>query len=405
MARPAATLVFLRREWRFLLFGSLVVFWSNPGQTYLISLFSAQFRDEFALSHGDFGAIYTAATLISAAILLKAGPMIDRIRLRTFAWWIAVAMAIATAGMSLVSGPFTLLLGILCVRFMGQGMMNHVAITAISRRFESERGLAIAIAGLGSPFAVALVPPIVIIALAWMDWRGIWLLLAAAVALCLLPLIPLLLRRTAGRDGAGAEALAAAPIGRRHWTRAEMLRDVRFYLVIPAWMAQSAIATGIFFHQVHLVTTKGWSLEWWGVCFTIYAACQVIGSLAAGWLVDRVRARRVMPFVLLPLALALVALAGLDDEIWAALVLALIGVGIGAVQPVTSALWPEIYGTRHLGSIRSVAAVLSVVASALGPVAMGWALDAEITIAAIALASTAITVAAGALATLGCRTP
>ena len=60
MARPAATLVFLRREWRFLLFGSLVVFWSNPGQTYLISLFSAQFRDEFALSHGDFGAIYTA---------------------------------------------------------------------------------------------------------------------------------------------------------------------------------------------------------------------------------------------------------------------------------------------------------------------------------------------------------
>ncbi len=403
MLRPAATFAFLSREWRFLSFGLLVAFWSSPGQTFLISLFSAEFRQEFGLSHGGFGSIYTAATLLSAAILLKAGPLIDRMRLRTFVWWVAVLMVVATAGMSLVSGPFTLLVGILCVRFMGQGMMGHVAITAMARRFERERGRAIAIAGLGFPFGEAVFPPIVIVALGWMEWRGIWLFLAAAAALCLLPLIPLLLRRTAGQDGAGPDALAAASVGRRHWTRGEMLRDFRFYLIAPAPMAHSAIGTGIFFHQVHLVQTKGWSLEWWGVCFAIFAVCHVVGSLATGWLVDQVRARRVMPFVLVPLALALVALAGLDDAIWAALILGLMGIGAGAVQPATSALWPEIYGTRHLGAIRSVAAVLGVFASALGPVAMGWALDWEITIAAIALTSAAITVAAGALATIGAR--
>ena len=403
MPRPTATFVLLRREWRFLLFGLLMALWSSPGQTYLISLFSAQFRQEFGLSHGGFASIYTAATLVSAAILLQAGPLIDRMRLRTFVWWITVAMAIATAGMSLVSGPFSLLAAILCVRFMGQGMMSHVAVTAMARRFERERGRAIAIAGLGFPFGAAVFPPIVIIALGWMDWRAVWLFLAAAAALCLLPLIPLLLRHTAGWNDEGTDAPAAAPVDRRHWTRGDMLRDFRFYLIAPAPMAHSAIGTGIFFHQVHLIATKGWSLEWWGVCFTIFAVCHVVGSLAAGWLVDRVRARRVMPFVLLPLALALVALAGLDDAIWAALILALIGIGAGAVHPVTAALWPEIYGTRHLGAIRSVAAVAGVFASALGPVGMGWALDAGITIAAIALACAAITVAAGGLATLGAR--
>ncbi len=403
MPGPAATDVFPRRDWRFLSFGLLVALWSSPGQTYLISLFSTQFREEFGLSHGGFGSIYTAATLISAAILLKAGPLIDRIRFRTFVWWVAALMVIATAGMSLVSGPFTLLVGILCVRFMGQGMMSHVAITAMARRFERERGRAIAIAGLGFPLGEAVFPPIVIVALGWMDWRAIWLLLAAAAALSLLALIPLLLRHTADQDGAGTDAPAANPVDRRHWTRREMLRDYRFYLIAPAPMAHSAIVTGIFFHQVHLVATKGWSLEWWGVCFTIFAVCHVGGSLAAGWLVDRVRARRVMPFVLAPLGLALVALAGLDDAIWAALILALIGIGAGAVHPVTSTLWPEMYGTRHLGAIRSVAVVLGVFASALGPVGMGWALDAEITIAAIALTSAAITVVAGGLATLGAR--
>ena len=403
MARPAATIVFLRREWRFLSFGLLVTFWSSPGQTYLISLFSAQIREEFGLSHGGFGSIYTAATLISAAILLQAGPLIDRIRLGTFVWWVAALMTIAIAGMALVSGPATLLIGILCVRFMGQGMMSHVAITAMARRFERERGRAIAIAGLGFPIGEGVFPPIVIFALGWMEWRSIWLFLAVAAAVCLLPLIPLLLRRTVGQDGAGPDALVAEPDDRRHWTRREMLRDVRFYLIAPALMAHSAIGTGIFFHQVHLVETKGWNLEWWGVCFMIFAACHVVGSLVAGWLVDRVGARRVVPFVLVPLALALVALAGLDAPIWAALILALIGIGAGAVHPVTSALWPEIYGTRHLGSIRSVAAVLGVFASALGPVGMGWALDADVSIAAIAIASAAITVAASVLATLGAR--
>ena len=84
MRRPAATFAFLTREWRFLSFGLLVALWSSPGQTYLIALFSAQFREEFGLSHGGFGSIYTAATLISAAVLLKTGPLIDRMRLRTF---------------------------------------------------------------------------------------------------------------------------------------------------------------------------------------------------------------------------------------------------------------------------------------------------------------------------------
>ncbi len=99
MRRPAATFAFLNREWRFLSFGLLVAFWSSPGQTYLISLYSDDFRQELGLSHGGFGAIYTAATLLSAAILLKAGPLIDRLRLRTLVWWVAALMVVATAGM------------------------------------------------------------------------------------------------------------------------------------------------------------------------------------------------------------------------------------------------------------------------------------------------------------------
>jgi len=47
-----------------------MAFGSSVGQTYFISLFAGEIRTEFNLSHGRFGALYTAATIASAAVFL-----------------------------------------------------------------------------------------------------------------------------------------------------------------------------------------------------------------------------------------------------------------------------------------------------------------------------------------------
>ena len=48
--------------------GVLLVFSSNIGQTFFISLFSGEIRNEFNLSHGMFGIFYSVATLTSAVV-------------------------------------------------------------------------------------------------------------------------------------------------------------------------------------------------------------------------------------------------------------------------------------------------------------------------------------------------
>ncbi len=58
----------LRDEWRLLLFGFLMTFSSSLGQTYFIGLFGGHIRLDLDLSHGAFGAIYSAATLVSAKV-------------------------------------------------------------------------------------------------------------------------------------------------------------------------------------------------------------------------------------------------------------------------------------------------------------------------------------------------
>ncbi len=78
---------------------------------------------------------------------------------------------------------------------------------------------------------------------------------------------------------------------------------------------------------------------------------------------------------LLPLACAF-ALFGSYDGFWVAPVgLTIAALSQGAAQGLMGSIWPEYYGTRHLGAIRSLIVAFTVAASAIGPGITGWLID------------------------------
>lgn len=404
MANWPATLIFMRREWRFLIFGCLLMFWTSPGQTYLISLFGDVLRLDFKLSHSQFGGIYTSATLMSAITLWSAGKLVDRLKLIHLAWWVCFAMAICATAFSQVQGPISLFFGILLVRFLGQGMMAHIATTAMARRYALERGRAIAIAGFGFPIAEGTLPPLITFGLTLTNWQSIWIFLGLAVAATTLPTMHFLLRSTIRQDGPGTAFRPPISSNQRHWTRAEMLRDKRFMMIAPQVMIMSSVFTGIIFHQTHIIgTIKEWDFLWWSFCFAAFAVCQVSSSFITGWLIDQTSARVVTPYVLAPFAVSLLLLGVVEAEFWAIAILATMGLSAGATNPSFSSLWAELYGTQHLGAIRSVGAVLMVFASALGPLAVGAALDSAIDLEIITWISVIMTAGTSILCWLGLK--
>ncbi len=394
---------FIKLEWRFLLFGMLLTFWSSPGQTFVISLFGAHLRADFELTHGEFGTIYTIATLVSAVLLWKTGPLVDRIKLRNFATAMVALMIMAISLFATIQGPITLLLGILFVRFMGQGMLNHIALTAMSRRYRAERGRAISFAGLGFILGESLFPPIIVLALGLMDWRLIWPIMAVLCIVTLLPFIRRLIEHTEHQDGPGAAA--PADISIKQYDRAALLKDPRFYMLIGLPITQSGVITGIFFHQVYLIDLKDWSFEWWSICFSIFAGFSLIGGLSAGWLVDRFGARKVAPYSLVFMILSLLLLIHFDHPIFAAVIMASLGLGAGSTTPGHASMWAELYGTKHLGAIRSVANVVMVFGSALGPVLMGIAFDFDISISVIFYSCAVLAIASILLARQALQKP
>ncbi|MEM1344421.1 MAG: MFS transporter [Pseudomonadota bacterium] len=367
---------FYRTNARWLGAGFALSFASSFGQTFFIALFAGDIRAAYGLTHGEWGTLYTAATLASAAVLFGAGALTDTLRLDRLVLCIAALYAACLLGMGLAETNVWLLgLLVFGLRFCGQGMMSHIAITAMGRWFRTHRGRAIAIASLGFSAGEALLPSLAVGLALWIGWRETWMVAAGVVALVLAPFLAWSLSQR--RQPRGAAQLEEAPgLGARHWNRRAVLGHWGFWALLPGVLTPSFIGTVLFFQQVHLASIKDWDLTAMALGYPVYAGLAVTASLSGGWIVDRVGARQLLPVFALPLGLAVALIgAGSDVGVWY-LGLALMGVAQGTAHALWGALWPELYGTRHLGSLRAMATTAMVFSTAIGPGLSGALIDA-----------------------------
>ncbi|MDZ7713301.1 MAG: MFS transporter [Rhodovibrio sp.] len=398
-------LTFIAQHPRFLAFGALAAFFSSFGQTFFIALFGGAWRAEFGLSHGSYGAIYSAATLASGACLIWLGRKIDRVDLRRYTVLVCLGLTAACLFTAVVPNGWLLLPAFFLLRLTGQGLMSHVSTVAMARYFHATRGKAISLASLGYPLGEAVFPAIAVALIAAVGWRLSWGAFGGLLLIGLVPLMLWLLRGHDAREQARKDDAAtdAARRDDRSWSLSQVLRDPVFYALMTCMLAPPFIITGLFFHQVHLAETKGWSLEWLATCFTGFAAAQFAASLIGGAVADRTGAVRLLPFYLPLLALAALTVALFDHPAAAAVYLVLAGLTAGSSYVLLGAVFAELYGTGHLGAIRSVVQACMVFATAGAPALFGWLLDAGIGFAAIA--SGCVLYVAGAVVLLALLQP
>ena len=364
--------------------GAVSTFATMPGQTNFIAQFNSALRAEFELSHGQFGVIYTAATLASATALIWAGPLVDRHSARGLAALAIAGLALTALAMAGMPNVAVLVVTIAFLRFFGQGMLSHIAMTSMSRWFNRFRGRALSFAGLGFTLGEATLPFVLTMSIVAFGWREVWGATALILVAVLAPLIWFLLRdppdgpraRAAGRLNSDPPP-SGGPTGTQ-WQRAAVLRDPLFWAILPGIMAPPAIGTLFIFHQAHLTALKGWDITTFTAFFPFLSFTGAATAILSGFLVDRFGAWRLMPILLLPLAMASVLAATLQPQWSIPILFASFGLSMGLLGPIIGSLWVELYGTAHIGAIRALASSALVAASALGPGLAGLLIDVGI---------------------------
>ncbi|NVK32170.1 MAG: MFS transporter [Gammaproteobacteria bacterium] len=370
---------FFTQNWRWLATGALLTLTSSIGQTYFISLFADDIKAQYQLSDGQWGSIYAAGTLLSSFAMFWLGSVIDRLAIRTMASAVFFALALAACFMAYNQNATLLIAVIFCLRLFGQGLSTHTAMVAMGRWFSANRGRAIAIAGLGFSLGEATLPKIIAHLKLSHSFTTLWLW-AASFALCAIVAVQLLLKHERKPDHGPTEDTSATAT--RSWTRREVMHSKGFWLLVPLLMAPGAFNTTLFFHQIAFVQSKGWTLIEWTTLIPLFTLTAVASALVWGYLVDRYTARRLIPWFSWPMVFGLLMFSMATSLSHALIGLMLMALMQGGAATVLTAMWAELFGTKHLGANKVLGMVLMVIGSAAGPAISGLAMDSGISLAA-----------------------
>jgi len=373
-------------KFKVILFGFIFTFFSSFGQSYFLGLFNSSIRDALSITHGQFGTIYASATLFSSLLLIWVGKKIDDVNIFKFALFVIILLSFACFFFSKVSSVFLLFIAIFLMRFSGQGMMSHTASTTISRYFTRTRGRALSISWFGLSSAEFIMPVLMVYLLTIIDWQNLWLIFSITV-LIILPTASFLLIKNLNLDSREASDENIKEVEIKQWSRREVIKDYRFYIISLNMLAMPWIFTGFAVFQSFIQTSKGWGPYVIAQSFMSYSILSVLTLFLSGFLIDKFTSRKLLIYMNIPLLFSVVVLYFFDTPITAFLFLGLVGISNGFANILGSSTWAELYGVKYLGSIKALTTALMVFATAFGTALFGLLIDLGFTVGDIALIS------------------
>jgi len=377
----------VRSNFKIIFFGFVFTFFSCIGQSFFIGLFNSNIRDELNITHGEFGTIYGIATLCSSLTLIWLGKKIDDLKLVNYSLLVVTFLSLAALFFSFVNGLIFLAIGIFFLRLSGQGLMAHTASVAISRFFERSRGKALSYTWIGMSFGEFFLPVIIVYFLTFIYWRSLWQGFAIIIIL-LLPIFTYLTIKEINifsRENKTENNVKKNIDTIKSWTRKEVLKDLKFYSILPAMLASSFIITGIVINQTFIIESKDWGKFAIAKSFMIYSILTVATLFFSGFLVDKFTSRKIFPLLNVPLLLSLIVLAIFDHPYSAFVFMGFMGISNGLTNVLMSSFWSEIYGVNYLGSIKALTGSLMVFSTALATAVFGILIDLGYSIENIAI--------------------
>ncbi len=368
--------------WVILPLAFLMMLTTSPGQTFGVSYFNEAFIAEFGMSKTALSAAYLFATLLASVGLTFIGAMIDRWGLRIMTIVGFTAMGIACAFAAQATGIFTLFIAFTLLRFFGPGTMTLLANNSLAAWFDCRLGTASSAAQIAMAGASAAIPTAIVLLIESVGWRGTYLVFAAIIAGCFLPLMAIFFRQSPHEIGQVPDgmrfhaSLRYKPFSYgNEFTIREAMQHRSYWLLLTTTGMWSMIGTALIFHLVALFQASGFRIQDSTRAITVMALVTAMTQLVGGVLADRLTMRWLLMSAMALMGLCCVILSEPTSLSTLLLGYGVFGCGQGMISVVSATVWARYFGRTHLGKIRGLSLTIAVAASAIGPVIMGVSAD------------------------------
>jgi MFS family permease len=324
----------------------------------------------------------TIFMLVSGLLSPVAGMLMDRWSMRLFmglgaglivAGFVALSFATSFVQVLVIYGlllaPANVLIG------------PMAAAVLLSRWFVKRRGTALGMAIAGVSFGGFAYPPIAQALLDGNDWRDALRLLAAIVALTVVPAALLIVNRPADRglhpDGAASDPDVRQGQGTAArlalWT---LLTDRSFWILAAIFGIVMAGMTGMVTNLVPLAVDEGIDAGSAALLISIYSGSGFIAKLVFAAVADRLPPRYLILTAITGYAAGMTCVVGAEMGYWMiALGVALIGLFGGLMVPLQGFLVPRIFGQQVVGRVSGVLTFVVLIGLLVTPPIFGRIFD------------------------------
>jgi MFS family permease len=342
-----------------------------PGRTQGLGLITEPLLADLGIGAVAYATMNLWATLLGALFAPLAGHLLDRLGARTVLAGLGLALGLTVLAMSRIQTPAMLGVCLLFTRGLGQSALSAASIALVGHWFRRRLSSAMAVYSLLLSLGFMIAFPVVEQVVRKGGWRAAWAGIGWAV-LALVPAALFLVRRSS--DAVGLED--GEPEGMRPRMEPEglsllaALATPAFWIVGLSSALYLLVASGIGLFNERILVELGFERTIYIHTLVISAFSALAGNFLGGWLAGRGSIRRLLSTAMALLAAGLLALPHLRSlgAVYAQAVL--MGVAGGFVTVIFFAFWSREYGRRHLGQIQGAAQALTVVGSALGPLAL-----------------------------------
>ncbi len=357
---------------RLLAFGFLFSFFSSFGQTFFVSLFVPFWVQSFNISNAAFGSLYASVTIIAAFLISFSGKYIDKMPLSKFGFMVFSVLIFSVVFLSQVRGLVSLAIGLLLIRWVGQGLMSHTSSTGVAKYLEADRGKALSISAMGHPAGHLLLPLIMLPLISISGWNHSLIIISVFAVIIM---IPALIAVKPSKMSKPFEDVNEKISGNGN---TKYLSSINFWIIALNIFSIPFICTAVFLYQYSIGESKGWSPSWVAFSFSFFAIFSGLGLIFSGSLTDRFSGLFLFPLYLVPAIAGVLLIAVSGNKFVFPLFYALVGISSGLGSTIKTAMQTEVYGTSNLGKIRSYFSTVMLVSTALGPPVFGYFLDRNV---------------------------